>query len=76
MAKRNDGDRGQGPNGNDSIAHLVMQFDSCRMLKDGGGKITFEFGSESLENIQKVQTWHNQAPVNFAIAIKPLQNES
>lgn len=54
------------------IAHLVMQFDSCRMLKDGGGKISFEFGSESLEAIQMIQTWHNQGPANFAVAVKPL----
>lgn len=55
-----------------AIAHLVLQFDSCRLLKDGGGKITFEFGAESLEAIQMIQTWHNQRPVNFAIAVKPL----
>lgn len=54
------------------IAQLVAQFDSCRLLKDGGGKITFEFGADSLEAIQQIQTWHNQRPVNFAIAIKPL----
>ncbi len=54
------------------IAQLIAQFDSCRLLKDGGGKITFEFGSESLEAIQAIQTWHNQSPRNFAIAVKPL----
>jgi len=54
------------------IAHIIAQFDSCRITKDGGGKITFEFGSESLAAIQQVQTWFNQRPDNFAIAIKPL----
>jgi hypothetical protein len=54
------------------IAHVIGQFDSCRLSKDGGGKITFEFGSESLEAIQLIQTWHNQRPANFAIAVKPI----
>jgi len=58
----------------DHIAHVIGQFDSCRLHKDGGGKITFEFGAESLEAIQKIQTWQNEQPVNFAIAIKPLEN--
>lgn len=55
------------------IAHIVGQFDSCRITKDGGGKITFEFGSESLAAIQQVQTWFSNKPSNFAIAIKPLE---
>ena len=55
------------------IAHIVGQFDSCRITKDGGGKITFEFGAESLDAIQQVQSWYVENPTNFAIAIKPLQ---
>lgn len=58
------------------IAQLIAQFDSCRLLKDGGGKITFEFSADSLAAIQQVQTWHNQRPVNFAIAIKPLDEQT
>jgi hypothetical protein len=55
------------------IAQLIVQFFSCNLSKDGGGKITFEFGSDSLEAIQTIQTWHNQRPMNFALAIKPLE---
>lgn len=54
------------------IAHIIAQFDSCRISKEGGGKITFEFSADSLAAIQQVQTWHNERPYNFAIAIKPL----
>lgn len=56
------------------IAKFTVQFDSCRLTKDGGGKITFEFGADSLAAIQQIQTWHNEQPSNFAIAIKPLEN--
>lgn len=56
------------------ISQLVVQFFSCNLSKDGGGKITFEFGSDSLEAIQRIQTWHNLRPQNFALAIKPLDN--
>jgi hypothetical protein len=55
------------------IAHIIAQFDNCRILKDGGGKITFEFGAESLEAIQMIQTWHNERPCNFALAVKALE---
>jgi len=63
--------RREDPNG-DGITQLVVQFFSCNLSKDGGGKITFEFGAESLEAIQSIQTWHNDKPRNFAIAVKPL----
>lgn len=58
----------------DYIAKLTGQFYSCTLLKDGGGRITFEFSADSLDAIQQIQTWHNIQPLNFAIAVKPLEN--
>lgn len=66
--------RREKPTSNENIAHIIGQFFSCTLSKDGGGKITFEFGADSLAAIQQIQTWHNEQPSNFAIAIKPLEN--
>lgn len=55
------------------IAQLIAQFYSCTLSKDGGGRITFEFGADSLSEIQRIQTWHNERPANFAVAVKPLE---
>ena len=56
-----------------TICHLVLQFDSMRFTKDGGGKITFEFGSERIKEIQKIQDWTSHGEMNLAVAIKPLE---
>lgn len=56
------------------IAHVICQFDSLRILKDGGGKITLEFGADSLESIQKIQSWVSSGDMNLAVAITPLDS--
>lgn len=54
------------------ISHLTLQFDSMRTTKDGGGKITFEFSQDQMNEIQKILMWNGQGEMNFAVAITPL----
>lgn len=56
------------------ISHLVCQFDSVRILKQGGGKLTLEFGNDSLEQIQKIQQWAMNGDLNLAVAVTKLDN--
>lgn len=60
------------------ISHLVLQFDSMRFTKDGGGKITFEFSGDTgtVQELQKIQTWSSTGDQNFAVAISPLKAQN
>ncbi len=54
---------------------IVVQLNSIKTLKDGGGKIVFEFGNESLEEIQKLQTLAGDGDINFVAVLVPFKNE-
>lgn len=53
----------------------VVQLNSITTLKDGGGKITFEFGNESLEEIQKLQRLAGDGEVNFVAVFVPFKED-
>ncbi len=54
------------------ISHLVCQFDRLSFNKEGGGKLTLEFGMDSAKEIQKIQDWVSQNEQNLAVAVSPL----
>lgn len=53
------------------VIRLTAQLERVVTTKDGGGKITFEFGADSLEAIKQIMTAHGTGEVNFAIALVP-----
>jgi hypothetical protein len=52
---------------------LIVQLDTIRTTKDGGGKITFEFGADALEEIHKLQILNGSGDTNLALAIVPME---
>lgn len=55
-----------------NVAKLELQFDTMRTTKDGGGKITFEFSQDQMQEIQKVLRWNGIGEVNFVVVVTPL----
>lgn len=53
------------------IAIFTGQFNSCRTVQDGGGKLTLEFGLDSLDAIQKIQAWGCQGATNLIVTVSP-----
>lgn len=53
------------------VCKLTCQLFRVTTNKDGGGRVQFDFGLESLEDIQKIQQWNGQGERNFTIAVVP-----
>lgn len=47
---------------------FTAQLYSVRTTKDGGGRLTFEFGADAISAIQEIMTLNSRGEVNFAIA--------
>lgn len=50
---------------------LICQLDRVTTTKDGGSKIVFVCGAESLSAIQKIQNANAVGDISFAIAAVP-----
>ena len=57
------------------VCQLAVQFDSFRTTKDGGGKITLEFGQDAFAEIQKILEWNTQGHQNYLAVITPYDTE-
>lgn len=55
----------------DLTANITAQLFSAVSRRDGGGRITFEFGMESLNAIHKIQKWNAIGGVNFTVVVVP-----
>ncbi len=55
----------------DNLANITAQLYSVTTKKDGGGRIQFEFGMESLLAIQKIQNWNAKGGMNFTVVVVP-----
>lgn len=64
-----------GPETRELVAQVTAQLYSVTTKKDGGGRISFDFGLESLKGIHKIQEWNAQGGMNFALAIVPYQEK-
>jgi hypothetical protein len=53
------------------IANLVCQYHKQEGRKDGSGRITFEFGAESMLEVHKILTEHSRRPTNFHVIVIP-----
>ena len=60
---------------NAKVAKFIGTLDKVTSKKDGTGKITFDFGRYSLEEIQKIQLLNGEGEVCFAIMVVPHQGE-
>lgn len=56
---------------NEETINLVVQLFRVTTSKDGGTRIQFDCGAESLEAIQKIQTLNAHGEINLALAIVP-----
>lgn len=57
-------------------AQITAQINSIKTLKDGGYRLTLDFGQDSLDAVQKLITWNNSGEANFAVVIVPYRDES
>lgn len=55
---------------------LICQLDSVRTTKDGGSKITFECGAESMKGVTELIETNGEGGVNFAVAVLLLEDSS
>jgi hypothetical protein len=53
---------------------LIVQLERVTTTKDGGSKIVFVCGAESLASIQKIQTLNATGDVSLAIACVPFSD--
>ena len=53
------------------VANFVVQLFKITTDKQGGGRIQFDFGAESLDEIQKIQKANGRGGMNFALAVVP-----
>jgi hypothetical protein len=56
------------------VAKLFAQLDNFKTTKDGGSKLTIEFGLESFEEVKKVITWSSQGK-NLVVVITPFKDK-
>lgn len=54
---------------------IVCQIDRITMLRDGGGKLTVEFGKESIEAINELSRLNAQGDLNLAAAFVPFTEQ-
>jgi hypothetical protein len=50
---------------------LVLQLNNVKTHKDGGGRITFDFGLESLNEIHRLQKINGRGEQNFMVVVVP-----
>lgn len=50
---------------------LIVQLDSIRSTRDGGGKLTLEFGADSLQEIHRLQLLNGSGDTSLAVVIVP-----
>lgn len=55
----------------DEVINLIVQLERVTTTKDGGSKILFVCGAESLPAIQKIQMLNAKGDVSLAIACVP-----
>lgn len=53
---------------------LTVALNTIRTNKDGGGKITFEFGSDSIESIKKLISANGDGETVFIMGLVKLDN--
>lgn len=58
------------------VAKIVGQLYRVSSNKDGGGRITFDYGAESIEEIHKIIRANSTEGMNFALAIVPYKGQS
>lgn len=52
---------------------LVAQLDRITTTRDGGGKLTLEFGADSLSAIHELQTLNGTGDTNLMVVIVPFE---
>jgi hypothetical protein len=59
---------------NDGItpSKLIAQLCEFKTTKDGGAKVTFEFGQESIEESKKIIDWNKEENL-FVVVVAPFK---
>lgn len=51
---------------------FTAQFYGCKVNRDGGGRLTLDFGKHDLTEVQKLQEWcASLGDVNLQVAVVP-----
>lgn len=53
---------------------LIAQLIELKTTKDGGAKVTFEFGQESIEEAKKIIDWNKQETL-YVVVIAPFKQD-
>jgi hypothetical protein len=51
---------------------LTLQLNNVKTAKDGGGRITFDFGLDSLNEIHRLQKINGAGELNFMVVLVPV----
>jgi hypothetical protein len=61
--------------GQQEVIKLVVQLNRVNTTKDGGTRLWFDCGAESLEAVQRIQTLNAKGDISLALAIVPFEGE-
>jgi DNA repair ATPase RecN len=53
---------------------LTLQLNNVKTAKDGGGKITFEFSLDSLNEVHRLQKINGRGEMNFMVVCVPVMH--
>lgn len=57
----------------EQVIRFIGQLYDVRTKRDGGGRITIDFGAESLEQIMELQRANAAGDTNLAFAVVPVR---
>jgi hypothetical protein len=55
---------------------FVAQLNQIKSLKDGGGRITFDFSLDGLSEVQRLQRLNGMGEMNFMIVCVPMHKST
>lgn len=55
------------------VVNFIVQLCKVQTLKDGGGRISFDYGVDSIKQINQIIEWNGIGETNLAIALSPVQ---
>lgn len=59
----------------EKVSKLIAQLCEFKTTKDGGAKVTFEFGQESIEESKKIIDWNKEETL-YVVVVAPFKQEN
>jgi hypothetical protein len=58
------------------IIKFIAGLHEVKTMKDGGGRIVFEFGNDSIDAIVQLQKTHSSGELLYALALVPVNQKT